>query len=429
MESVLGRESSWYRLDNAAKMYPAILNPKESCVFRVSVNLTSDVDQEILQQAVLDCKPRFPSFYVKLRSGFFWNYYEYNEKPPIVKPESPYINQHIDSHANNGYHFTVFYYKNRISLEIFHGLCDGGAAMEFLKALVYHYFWLLGYAFDSEGIVLKIDEPPRSIEVEDSFLDHYQPSQKERAKVKHAYRLKGERFPEGIGVINGKLQADQMYRLAEKNRCTFTQYLAALLTYCIWQADDKAKRSAKPINVCVPVNMRRFFDSRTLRNFSLYLYTSTECNNRELSFDLILAQVKKDFESGLKKERLQQILNANVAAEKNLALRLCPLVLKNAAIRIACIFLGEKRNTCAVSNLGNVKMPDPMSAHIRDFDFNSGVGYDTNRGLSAVTYNGRMTISFSRSIYDTKIERLFFTYLANQGIEIEIQSNLWENFA
>jgi hypothetical protein len=92
MENVFEQQSRWFKLDNAAKIYPAILNPKDSCVYRVSAYLFSDVLPSVLQQALIDCKPRFPSIYVKLRRGFFWNYYEHNEKTPLLKPESPYIN-------------------------------------------------------------------------------------------------------------------------------------------------------------------------------------------------------------------------------------------------------------------------------------------------------------------------------------------------
>lgn len=426
MEDVLELKRTWFRLDNSAKIYPAVLNAKDSCVFRVSVNLAADVEPEVLQRAVLECKPRFPSFFVRLKGGLFWNYYEHNEKDPVVKPESPHINQHICLHTNNGYHFTVFYYKNRISLEVFHGLCDAYAALEILKTLTFRYFILLGYPLKNEDIILDVDKAPRGMEVEDSFVKNYKQDLEGRPAVKNAYRILGTRFSYGIGAIHGRMRTEQLTALAKTNGATLTQYLVALLTYCIWQSDDAAKRSAEPINICVPVNMRKYYSSVTLRNFSLYFHVSTECDTRELTFETILEHVKQTFKNELNLDKLQQKLNANVSMEKNIALRLCPLFLKNILLKIACILMGDKLNTCALSNAGNVQLPASMSGLVKDFDCTPGVGNVATNSVGVMTYNGNTAICFSRSIYETEIERLFFKHLADQGLDIEIQSNLWE---
>jgi hypothetical protein len=426
MEEVIELQK-WFRLDNAAKMYPAIINPKDSCVFRVAVNLVRDVIPQILQQALIDCKPRFPSFYVKLKRGLFWNYYEQNERNPEVKPESPYINQRIYPHLNNGYLFSLYYHRNKISLEVFHGLCDGYAALQFLKALVFRYFVLLGYKAESEDAVLTLDQTPRVAEVEDSFVKNYRPVRDRRPAVKTAYRIPGARFNNGLGVISGRMSVERLCTLAQEHGATMTQFLAALLTWCIWQSDERARRSAKPINICVPVNMRKFYDSLSLRNFSLVFYVSTECGNRDLSFEEILAHTKQTFASELDRDKLQQTLNANVAIEKNLALRLCPLVIKNAAIRIVSFMIGDKQNTCALSNFGRASLPSWMADVVRDFEINLGVGNIATHSVGLVICNDRVTISFTRTIYETEIERLFFSHLADLGLDVEISSNQWEN--
>lgn len=429
MENLLGCGSEWYKIDNAGKIYPAIINSKDSCVFRISVTLKKDVIPSFLQQAACDCKPRFPSLYVRLRNGFFWHYYESNEKDPVVKPESPYINEHIDLYENNGYLFTLFYYKNRISMETFHGLCDGSAAMELFKSLIFRYFELIGHTIESEGAVLTIDQQPQRIEVEDSFIENYRPTGDKRIKVEDAYRLKGTRFGKGgIGVIKGRLKAEQLIGLAKRSGATPTQYLTALLIYCIGQSDSQARESERPVNICIPVNMRRFFNSRTLRNFSLYFYSSLKLKDMEIDFDKILCEVKKCFEQELTKEKLQQTLNVNVAIEKNFIFRICPLFIKDAAMRIVCMILADKLNTSAVANLGNVTMPVSLSEHIKDFDCTSGLGNQATHALNFITYNGSMVISFSRAVYETELERLFFTFLTDQGIDVEVESNLWENY-
>ena len=66
----------WYRLDNAALIFPAIIRRNWNNVFRVAVTLTEPVDPEILSRAAADLKPRFPTAFVRLKAGFFWYHLE-----------------------------------------------------------------------------------------------------------------------------------------------------------------------------------------------------------------------------------------------------------------------------------------------------------------------------------------------------------------
>lgn len=54
--------NGWMKLDNSAKIYPAVTSRRWAAVFRVSVNLTVPVKPELLQQALEDTARRIPSF-------------------------------------------------------------------------------------------------------------------------------------------------------------------------------------------------------------------------------------------------------------------------------------------------------------------------------------------------------------------------------
>ena len=45
-------KKQWYRLDNAALIFPAVMRKNWNNVFRVSVTLKEKVDPKILEQAV-----------------------------------------------------------------------------------------------------------------------------------------------------------------------------------------------------------------------------------------------------------------------------------------------------------------------------------------------------------------------------------------
>lgn len=421
----------WFKLDNAAKIYPAILSKTESNIFRVSAELNDNIKPDILNQAVVDLKKRFPSMYVKLRRGLFWYYLEKNEKMPIVKKESPYINEMIDISKNNNYRFTIFYYNNRISLEWFHSLCDGYGAIEFLKAITYRYLELLGKKMKDENKVLTIKQEETKEEMEDSFDKNYTGKVKRLDKIKKAYHIRDIHFPHyyDTGIIIGKINVEDMLSLARKNNSTITEYLSALLTFSIYEAykEDKAIKK-RPINLSIPVNMRKFFNSKTLRNFSLFFYTSVDFSKGNISFNDILKIVKEDFNREIDKDKLQSTLNSNVGAEKSIIMRIVPVFIKNIALKIAFNLLGDSLTTMTLSNIGNIDLPLSMKRYVKDFGFNLSSHYTHPNGLAIVSCNGTMSLSFSRKICDTNIEKIFFRHLANEGIKVKIESNMLEYY-
>ena len=80
----------WYRLDTAALIFPAITKRDWCNVFRVSAELSEEIDPDVLQEAIRDLKSRFPSFYVSLHKGFFWYYLEESKEDVRVQKDFAY---------------------------------------------------------------------------------------------------------------------------------------------------------------------------------------------------------------------------------------------------------------------------------------------------------------------------------------------------
>lgn len=151
----------WYRLDNAAKLFPAVSGRRNSSVFRVSATLASTLDPvnaEILQKSVDRLTGRFPWLFVGLRSGVFWNYMDETAAPQTlqVAQESTYPVAPIDLRDNNGFLLRVLYFDRRISVEYFHTLTDGTGGFEFLKALISDYLTLSGIRMAADPRVLTV---------------------------------------------------------------------------------------------------------------------------------------------------------------------------------------------------------------------------------------------------------------------------------
>ena len=205
------RTLKWDKLDNTAHLFPVIAGEQMSNVYRISVTLTEEIKQEVLQEALNMVLPKFDLFNVRLRQGIFWYYFEENvKKAPKVIEEETYPCRFIVQNKNRSYLFRVTYYKCRINLEVFHVLTDGMGAINFLKELTYQYLRLVHPELCEKvgGNALSSDT---SLNREDSFLKNYKKSHQKSYKTEKAYLLKGEKYksPE-FGVIHGYLNIPQL---------------------------------------------------------------------------------------------------------------------------------------------------------------------------------------------------------------------------
>ncbi len=127
------RQRRWMRLDNAAKLYPAVRTKNWCNVFRLSITLNENIDPDVLQKALNVTVGRFPSIAVRLCKGFFWYYLEEIESAPAVIPDRPYPCGKMTADDMKRCAFRVLYYKKRIAVEFFHSLTDGNGGLIFLK--------------------------------------------------------------------------------------------------------------------------------------------------------------------------------------------------------------------------------------------------------------------------------------------------------
>ena len=92
--------------------------------------------------------------------------------------------------------------------------------------------------------------------------------------------------------------------------------------------------------------------------------------------------------SELTDKNLKAKLTANVRSEKNIAVKLMPLFLKNLALKTAYSMLGENTSSVTISNLGPVSLPDEMSSYIKRMDFILGAQNPCSCGV--VSYGDKL---------------------------------------
>jgi hypothetical protein len=136
-----------------------------------------------------------------------------------------------------------------------------------------------------------------------------------------------------------------------------------------------------------------------------------------------LEAVKTVFENELKKEKLHERIVANVTIEKNIFLRVVPLVLKEIVLKIGYLAWGDKLNSMAFSNIGLVKLPKEMEPYVRKFIFSNSATGTSPGNLGAISYQDKIQLTFAGAIHERDLQREFFRILGKFGLEIIIETN------
>lgn len=421
------RELRWMRLDNAAKIYPAARRRRWNNVFRVSATLTAPVKPEILQQALAAVIPRFPSIAVRLRRGVFWYYLEEIPMAPQVLPEREYPLTRMQKSDIQSCAFRILYYKNRIAAEFFHALTDGNGALIFLKTLLAEYIEQCYHvSIPCQDGVLNRTEEPREEELEDSFLRYEGPVSASR-KEPTAYRLTGTPEPDGyLHITTGMLPVKELLTLAHSYHVSLTTLLVSVMILSILkiqQEENPYRKRQKPVRVLVPVNLRKLFPSTTLRNFVLYITCGVDPRMGDYSLEEIINSVHHQMGAELTAKGMASRIATNVRDEKALILRIMPLFIKNAAMKLVYNLVGERKSCLSMSNLGSVAVPKAMQHYIQRFDFVLGVQATTPSNCGIISYGDTLYINMIRNTAEATLEREFFTCLCKLGIHVLIESN------
>lgn len=415
----MSKRNHWLKIDNAGKIFPAVSNDSRSSTFRLSMYINENVDKDLLEKVVNNLLPRFDTFNVKLKRGLFWNYLATNNNHFKVEEETSIIGQY-KLKSTSLFCFRVLYFEKRITLETFHSLSDGTGAMEFLKSIVYEYLKEKGYELENEGKIYseKIINP---YEYNDAFTLNYDKNNRLSLKEETAYKLKGELYPNNFNrFIKVTVNMNEFMNLVHKNNVSATQYLTALLLYSIYKNDPNAKRSKKPIKIFVPVNLRRFFEVNTLRNFALYIKVTINPLEKEYTFKDILNITIDHFNKQLNKEELLKRINANVYFEKNWLIRIMPLFIKNIGFKIGYFLAGSRVSTSYISNLGKIDAPSSMLNYVSDVDF---VNAGENLYLTVASIKDRVNLIFSTRLVNSVIIYDFIKTLQKEGLDIVVHSN------
>jgi len=414
------RPAEWMKLDNAAKIYPAITGSELTGVFRISVFLSAPVVLPALIKASEEASALFPLFSVELHEGFFWYFLEYNGKPPRVMADTGTRCQPFPRTMNGEILYRVLVRDNSISVEFFHIITDGGGALFFLKTLLNIYF---RHACGITEIPFPevIDGPPPG-SGDDLFTKIYGKGMPRPQVMPRAWHLpfplrQAPRFK----VTEFELPSEELASLARKAGCTVTEYLASLMLLVLQEIRLECGSGSPHIRVQVPFDLRRRYDAHTLRNFSLFAIPEINIRMGHYSFEEILREVKITMQVMTDEKRIKQVISRNVSKEKNAIIRIIPLFIKSPVLRIAYNRFGPRQFTSTITNMGRLNPAGPAAGMIEAMSVTPPPPHrDIKVTAGLITLGARSIITFGSMTGNTELEKRFIRWLTSEGLQVKI---------
>ena len=416
-----------WRLDNAAKIYPAARRRNWSNVFRQSVTFCEPVDEAVLQSALDVTVKRFPSIAARLRRGAFWYYLQQVPQAPQIRQESSYPLVRMAHEEMRRCAFRVVVYGNRMAVEFFHSLTDGTGALIFIKTLAAEYLeQKYGITVPAEHGVLDRHEKPKREELEDSFPKYAAKVAASRRDT-DAWHMWGDPQPGGfLHLTCFQVPVQVLLEQAHRHHVSLTVFLSAVTMQALVNLQKEKEpdpRRRRGIKLLIPVNLRKLFPSQTLRNFAMYTIPELDPRLGEYTFDEICDVIRHKMGLEVTAKHMSTVIATNVRDEQNLAVRLIPLPIKNMVMKAVFDAVGEKKSCLSLSNLGAVQLPEVMKPYIRRMDFVLGVQADAPYNCGVLSYGDTVYINFIRNIRQPELERHFHAVLRDMGLPVTVESN------
>ncbi len=408
----------WMKIDTASIMFTCLSSKKWGRTFRMAVVFKDeDVKPEILKKAAQDVMLRYPVTHTALKKGFFWNYQEGTTLLPEIREEFSRPILPITLRTDGRPDFRLVYHKRRLALECAHHLGDGMGASVYFNALVERYCQLCDNP-DSEYVPEEMKED----ELVNAFNKYYQKGgQKAENDDVDAYRIPGEIENNFLQLIFAIANVDNIHKKAKEKGLTITEFIAsAVILGTIRQAQ---KPIDKIISIAIPVNLRKYFPTDSIRNFTIQSKIDFDPEGKtDWTFDEICDTVRGQLKERLTTENLQKTLNKFGSLANNTVIGFVPNFIKLPVIRMLQ-HKSHSANTTIITNTGESSIPESIRDRIERVDGVNGdtSGYGLISTCSVCSGNGLINMCFSVCSHDVSWPKECIRALAEQGIDIRVE--------
>lgn len=414
------KKIKWRKLDDQAKIYSLSENINDTSIFRLSVVLNHRINPKILETAIEQALEKYKEYKVKMEGGFFWYYMDSNQKKVLVTEENDYPFQKINTPENNNYLFKVTYYNNKINLELFHTLTDGNSGSLFFKEIIYKYLEL--------RYPKKLKEKKHSeespIEIENSYLTSYDKKNNKSHNPPMGYMLKGKELKTGVvGINHFVINLENFKKISKEKSCSISILLVSMHIYSIYIGNYRKYKSKRPINVCIPIDLKKYFSSNTISNFVSYMVASLSLKkNKEYTFDEIINLVQQEFNNKLKYEKIVETMSSNGKLINNVFIKVVPLLLKRLFVILGTLEF-KRHFTTTLSNIGSFTVEEKYQDYIKNYYFILPPDWSEKIRCGVVSYKNNLVVTLATSLEHPHVEEIFKSLLEEYKISYKIESN------
>ena len=404
---------SRFPVDNASILYLSLIRKDHCNSYRFTMTLTEPVCPGTLQLAVDRIYRRFPTVIAGFHPGIFHYYQVPAKMPPQVQPDPGCLitmsREEIRSCA-----FRVYYEQSTIAIEAFHALADGFGAIACFTTLVAEYLRLKhGACIPVSETLLDLEHAPMLTELEDAYLE-YEQGKPLHLPSRYAYQLPGgDSVRDAVRTHTLQLPAKKLLDASRSHGVSITTLISSVMAASVMEIQKRHKSPAqiKPVRIMVPVDLRRMFPSRTLRNFILYVLPTMEPEDSVKTMTELLRSFAGQMQTQLEQTRMASIMAYNVKTQGSWYFRIIPLFVKLALMRLAYRYFGESNSSVTVTNLGNVRLPEEMQPYVEKMEVTLTPRVRSPYNCAILSYNGQLTIRISRFPQDSELEGLFLNKL------------------
>ena len=409
----MGRK--WRKLDNTAKIF-SMEDYTNNNTFRLSVVLKEKINPSYLKDAVIRTLIDYPSYKVRIRAGFFWNYFEKNDNDVIIEEETEMPCQSINFVMNNDYLFKVTYFDKKINVDMCHMLTDGMGGTIFIKSIIYNYLNIV------KDMDLKVEDKYYDAGYgRDQYLRRYDKSMFSVDKSKNIFLIKDKYDINVNKTYHYIISVNDIKEVSKKYGVSITVLLTSLYVLALYNTVYD-KKSNKDIYINVPVDMRKHFNVYAFSNFFTCMDIKANINRSDVDFESVLEQIKNEFSSKLKIENLKGYLSRDVKLGTNVAIRLVPLFIKKPVMKV--LEKVVRRTTTTMSNIGIFKVDERYEKYIDNVLVVVNPGNIQKVKCTVCSFMDKLNVTINSNLNDDKFEKEFNRLLEEYIGKIKLESNV-----
>ena len=176
---------------------------------------------------------------------------------------------------------------------------------------------------------------------------------------------------------------------------------------------------SRAIRMDVPVDLRQFFKSTTVKNFFGLAFVSYVPGDEDEPVETIARIVQDQLKTATQAEELKSRMNRMIALAKNPLLRLAPLFAKDFILGLANR-LAARDVTTTMSNLGPIRIDERLALYIRDVNILTST---TGLNFLMCAFGDDLSIGISTVYSNPDVIKNICRFFSGQGIEGRININ------